>query len=111
MYGTTAIEATMAAVDTIIINLYRHGKRLVQCFVFSKIDMSVFLFSFQVRFSFGAGPLRNQPGTIAGLVFLGNYPFRGGVFALTRLMHGRGGLNRITASLRKQQAFFMMVLL
>jgi hypothetical protein len=41
MNGTAAIEATIITEHTIITSLYRHGKRFVQCFVFSKIDISV----------------------------------------------------------------------
>jgi hypothetical protein len=43
MNGTVAIETTMATEHTINASLNRHGKRLVQCFVFSKIDISVLL--------------------------------------------------------------------
>jgi hypothetical protein len=41
MNGTAAIVAAMATELIIIASLNRHGKRFVQCFVFSKIDMSV----------------------------------------------------------------------
>ena len=42
MKGTAAIEATIATEHTISANLKRHGKRLVQCFVFSKIDILIY---------------------------------------------------------------------
>jgi len=41
MKGTTAIVATMATEHIIITSLNLHGKRFVQCFVFSKSDISV----------------------------------------------------------------------
>jgi len=39
MKGTATIEAAIATEHTISANLKRQGKRLVQCFVFSKIDI------------------------------------------------------------------------
>ena len=42
MNGTAAMVATMATEHIIIASLNRHGKRFVQCFVFSNIDISVF---------------------------------------------------------------------
>ena len=42
MNGTAAIEATIATEHTISASLKRHGKRLVQCFVFSKIDILIY---------------------------------------------------------------------
>jgi hypothetical protein len=46
MNGTAAMEATMTTEHTISTSLNRHGKRFVQCFVFSKIDISVFPYNF-----------------------------------------------------------------
>jgi len=40
MKGTAAMEAAIATVHTIIASLNLHGKRLVQCLVFSKNDIS-----------------------------------------------------------------------
>ncbi len=42
MNGTAAIEATIATEHTISASLNRHGKRLVQCLVFSKIDILIY---------------------------------------------------------------------
>jgi uncharacterized protein (UPF0212 family) len=39
MNGTVMIETITATENTIIASLNRHGKRLVQCLVFSKIDI------------------------------------------------------------------------
>jgi hypothetical protein len=39
MNGTVMIERITAAENTTIASLNRHGKRFVQCLVFSKIDM------------------------------------------------------------------------
>jgi hypothetical protein len=50
MNGTAAIEATIATEHTISASLKRHGKRLVQCFVFSKIDILIYrMFSKQLK--------------------------------------------------------------
>ena len=42
MNGTAAIDTTIATEHTISASLKRHGKRLVQCFVFSKIDIVIY---------------------------------------------------------------------
>ena len=42
MSGTATADTTIAAVNIIITSLNRQGKRLVQCFVFSNIDIAVF---------------------------------------------------------------------
>jgi hypothetical protein len=43
MNGTVMIETITATENTIITSLNRHGKRLVQCLVFSKIDIALYL--------------------------------------------------------------------
>ena len=47
MIGTAAIEVTIATENTISASLKRQGKRFVQCFVFSKIDITVFPYSWE----------------------------------------------------------------
>jgi hypothetical protein len=46
MNGTAAMDATITTEHTISTSLNRHGKRFVQCFVFSKIDISVSPYNF-----------------------------------------------------------------
>ena len=41
MTGTAAIDTATARENAIITSLNRHGNRLVQCLVFSKIDMAL----------------------------------------------------------------------
>jgi hypothetical protein len=41
MNGTVMIDAITATENTINASLNRHGKRLVQCLVFSKIDIVI----------------------------------------------------------------------
>jgi hypothetical protein len=59
MNGTAAMEATMTTEHNISTSLNRHGKRLVQCFVFSKIDISVSPYSFYLT----QNPLAAKPAS------------------------------------------------
>jgi hypothetical protein len=43
MNGTVMIDTITAMENTIITSLNRHGKRFVQCLVFSKIDIALYL--------------------------------------------------------------------
>lgn len=47
MNGTAAMEASSATENTISASLNRHGNRLVQCFVFSKMLIIVFPYGFR----------------------------------------------------------------
>jgi hypothetical protein len=59
MNGTAAMEATMTTEHTISTSLKRHGKRFVQCFVFSKIDISVSPYSYYLA----QNPLAAKPAS------------------------------------------------